>query len=337
MLAETATRRDLGDDRTISKYAAEVRTSARNALLYTLTIGDSRTTGPAAWNVSKAFLVRELFAKADTRLRTGRRGRRGPRSTPRVWARCLGETDSAARSSTPCPTETREQLAAEELAHHRGPAHGRYARDRVDRASTRVGGGARSSRPTAPDCSPPQRVRSRWSASTSTLPPPTSIPMGSRSRCSPAATGSTVSVLTKDASPRPRPSADTLAGAVALDEQLHDRAPPVPTGDRGGHGSRRPRARRHRRVGLGHRGRGVHAPDDVGLLARVAAVFVDLDLDVGQALVSTVGDRVVDVFYLHDTTGTRFAQRHAVESLRATLLSRLTAVVTLDGRLAGTE
>jgi len=83
----------------------------------------------------------------------------------------------------------------------------------------------------------------------------------------------------------------------------------------------------------------VHAPDDVGLLARVAAVFVDLDLDVGQALVSTVGDRVVDVFYLRDSTGaakgTRFAQRHAVESLRATLLSRLTAAVTLDERLAG--
>ena len=58
----------------------------------------------------------------------------------------------------------------------------------------------------------------------------------------------------------------------------------------------------------------VHAPDDVGLLARVAAVFVDLELDVGQALVATIGDRVVDVFYLHDTTGTRFTQRHAIES-----------------------
>ena len=76
----------------------------------------------------------------------------------------------------------------------------------------------------------------------------------------------------------------------------------------------------------------VHAPDDIGLLARVAAVFVDLDLDVEQALVSTVGDRVVDVFYLRDVTGTRFAQRYAVESLRATLLSRLTAVITLEER-----
>jgi [protein-PII] uridylyltransferase len=78
----------------------------------------------------------------------------------------------------------------------------------------------------------------------------------------------------------------------------------------------------------------VHAPDDVGLLARIAAVFADLDLDVSQAIVSTVGDRVVDVFYLHDASGTRFAHRHAIEALRATLLSRLTAAVTLDERVA---
>jgi [protein-PII] uridylyltransferase len=74
----------------------------------------------------------------------------------------------------------------------------------------------------------------------------------------------------------------------------------------------------------------VHAPDDIGLLARVASVFADLELDVDQAIVSTLGDRVVDVFYLRDASGQRFAGRHAVESLRATLTSRLTAAVTLD-------
>ena len=43
-------------------------TPRRNALLYALTLGDSRATGPAAWSTSKAALVRELFAKADARL-----------------------------------------------------------------------------------------------------------------------------------------------------------------------------------------------------------------------------------------------------------------------------
>ncbi len=44
------------------------------------------------------------------------------------------------------------------------------------------------------------------------------------------------------------------------------------------------------------------------------AVFADLDLDVTQALVSTVGDRVVDVFYLRDDDGRPASpQRHAVD------------------------
>jgi len=74
----------------------------------------------------------------------------------------------------------------------------------------------------------------------------------------------------------------------------------------------------------------VHAPDDVGLLARVTAVFVDLGLDVTQAIVSTQGERVVDVFYLRDATGQKLTDRHAIDSLRATLLARLTSEVTLD-------
>ena len=74
----------------------------------------------------------------------------------------------------------------------------------------------------------------------------------------------------------------------------------------------------------------VHAPDDLGLLARVAAVFGDLDLDVSQAIVSTSGDRVVDVFYLRDAFRQKFTDPVAVESLRATLLARLTSQVTLD-------
>ena len=44
----------------------------------------------------------------------------------------------------------------------------------------------------------------------------------------------------------------------------------------------------------------VHAPDDVGLLASVAAVFADLGVDVSLAIVSTTGERVVDVFYVRD-------------------------------------
>ena len=65
LLADTATRRDLSDERTITRFARAVGDSERLDLLYPLTIGDSRATGSAAWSTSKAALVRELFVKTD--------------------------------------------------------------------------------------------------------------------------------------------------------------------------------------------------------------------------------------------------------------------------------
>ena len=69
----------------------------------------------------------------------------------------------------------------------------------------------------------------------------------------------------------------------------------------------------------------VHAPDDVGLLARLAAVFADLEIDVNAALVSTLGERVVDVFYVQDAHGAKLTEPLALERLRATIVARLTA------------
>ena len=123
--------------------------------------------------------------------------------------------------------------------------------------------------------------------------------------------------------------AGALTGELALDERLRERTRRYrPSGSR-------PTAR-DVRIDVDNEASAfatvveVHAPDDVGLLARVAAVFADLGLDVTQAIVSTTGDRVVDVFYLRDAMGQKLADRLAVESLRATLLARLTTEVTLD-------
>ena len=46
-------------------------------------------------------------------------------------------------------------------------------------------------------------------------------------------------------------------------------------------------------------------PTTSGCLARIAAVFADFDVDVTAALVSTLGDRVVDVFYMRDAHGAK--------------------------------
>ena len=69
----------------------------------------------------------------------------------------------------------------------------------------------------------------------------------------------------------------------------------------------------------------VHAPDHVGLLAQVASTFADLGVDVRTAKVSTLGERVVDVFYVHDAAGNKITKQLTLDQLRATLLARLTS------------
>jgi [protein-PII] uridylyltransferase len=326
LLADTATRRDLGDDQTITRYANAVRDPARNAVLYALTIGDSRATGPAAWNTSKAALVRELFIKADARLGADVRIDPAPDSRAALAA-LIGEGEAHAFLDA-MPDGYARAFAPEQLAHH----HALFRAGAPTLEWLRLDDGRWR-------CTLVERDRTGLLATAAGALALVGFDIDTATAYG-HPSGLALEVFTgrdhfdRLSTPEGRTAAtttvgDAIAGRLPLDEQL------------------RARARRYRPAltpGIDRDVRvlvdtdasasatvvEVHAPDDVGLLARVAAVFVDLDLDVGQALVATVGDRVVDVFYLHDTTGVRFQQRHAVESLRATLLSRLTTAVTLD-------
>ncbi len=328
LLADTATRRDLGDERTITKYVDEVRDGQRNALLYALTLGDSRATGPAAWNTSKAALVRELFVKADRRLgadsavevdRDPREDLGAHLGAVRAGAFLDAMPDAYARAFT-----SDDQVHHHELLHDGGLAVEWSALDDGRWRCTLV----------APD-------RTGLLATAAGALALVGFDIDTAAAYG-HADGLALEVFTgrdrfdRFVSPDGRTAAtaavsEALAGRVALDEQLRDRAQRYRSASVEARLDRDVRVLVDTDASASSTVVEVHAPDDIGLLARVSAVFVDLDLDVEQALVSTVGDRVVDVFYLRDVTGTRFAQRYAVESLRATLLSRLTAVITLEG------
>ena len=72
LMADVATRRDLSDASVADNLAATCAADAeRLRLLYLLTIGDSRATGPAAWGPTKAALVRDLFEKAAAAIERG--------------------------------------------------------------------------------------------------------------------------------------------------------------------------------------------------------------------------------------------------------------------------
>ena len=63
LLAETATRRDLNDEKIIVQCARKIGDIDRLKTLYLLTWADSKATGPRAWNEWIANLVQELFFK----------------------------------------------------------------------------------------------------------------------------------------------------------------------------------------------------------------------------------------------------------------------------------
>jgi len=62
-LVETATRRDLNDEKLVIQCARQIGTPNFLRMLYLLTWADSRATGPKAWNEWIANLVQELFFK----------------------------------------------------------------------------------------------------------------------------------------------------------------------------------------------------------------------------------------------------------------------------------
>lgn len=63
LLVETATRRDLADEKSVVHCARLIGSPERLRMLYLLTWADSMATGPRAWNDWIANLVQELFFK----------------------------------------------------------------------------------------------------------------------------------------------------------------------------------------------------------------------------------------------------------------------------------
>src|SRR5207248_455401 len=81
LLAETATRRDLTDEATISAVAAAVGNHTTLELLAALTEADSLATGPAAWGTWKAGLIAELVERTAPVL-AGHRHPSAPEPSP---------------------------------------------------------------------------------------------------------------------------------------------------------------------------------------------------------------------------------------------------------------
>ncbi len=289
LLADTATRRDLTDEATIVRFGRAVGDTERLDLLYALTVGDSRATGPAAWNRAKAALVRQLFVEADSLLERGVVGAGHAREHERALEL---HGDLLAGGALACAWADRPDgllectVAAPDRRGLLATVAGVLALHGFDVRGASLYG--------APDG---MALEIYWGVD---------------------------EFGRLDAAGRTAVERDleaALDGRLALKDRLGERIARY----------RRSSAARDSAVQISFDVEAstsatvveVHAPDDVGLLARVAAVFADLELDVSAALVQTLGERVVDVFYVRDRHGAKPTAPLALERLRATLMARL--------------
>jgi [protein-PII] uridylyltransferase len=318
VMADVATRRDLSDASVADNLAALCSGDAeRLRLLYLLTIGDSKATGPAAWSPSKAALVRDLFVKAATAIERGE-ARLVADDRRRALAEALGaETADAFLARMPD-----QYVLAFDVDTMR--AHESLLRaPHVVRCETLDAGHVAVT--VVADDRPGLLATLAGALAVTGLDVIEASLFGTSDR---QALDVFQSVdpfgrVADDGGSRvTRTIERALAGELDLASRVDER--------RRAYAAIGPQGAPDVRVEIDIDESDtdtvveVHADDDVGLLYRLACVFNELGLDVRIAKVATLGRRVVDVFYVRDANGDKIDDPDTIELLRAALVRDLT-------------
>ncbi|HEY5076355.1 MAG TPA: [protein-PII] uridylyltransferase, partial [Acidimicrobiia bacterium] len=318
LMAEVATRRDLSDASVADNVAAACAGDAeRLRLLYLLTIGDSKATGPAAWSPSKAALVRDLFVKAAAAIERGEAKAVAADRRDALRER-LGE-DRAGIFLTRLPEQYVLAFDVDTMCMHES-----LLSESPTVRCERVDGGQVVITVVADD-RPGLLVTLAGALTVCGLDVLEASLFGTTD-------GHALDVF-RGADPFGRVADDdgarvtqtierALAGevdlAVRVDERrrayagITKRSSPVVRIDVKSDESETDTVVE------------VHADDDIGLLYRLASAFTELSLDVRIAKVATLGSRVVDVFYVRDSGARKIDDPDAVARLHATLVDRMT-------------
>ncbi len=285
LMADTATRRDLSDPVTVARFAARVASPERLRLLTLLTIADSKATGPAAWNATKAALVSELFDRTlDYLYGDGTGGTRwGAHLVPDrdVGAGVGVEWEQLDDGLVRC------RVVAPDRPGFLAAVAGALTLEGFDIVSA-------SGRPT------------------------------NDGRAVEMFTGTDHFSRLSDADGRDRASANILAALEVgndLGPRLDEWIARYATKRRVSSDVRIEIALDASDEATVVE---VFAPDGVGLLARVATVFADQGLDVSVVKVATTGTMAVDIFYVRDAAG-KVTDELQLERLRNALLVTLTS------------
>ena len=281
LLADTATRRDLSDDATISMVAEKVGSVVVLDLLHALTEADSLATGPSAWSEWKSELISILVDRVRHVLGGGDVTEVMWRLFPDASVLELMATGDVAIRTQP----DRVTVVSPDRPGTFSKVAGVLALSGLDvlgaeAHSDEQGMAASEFRVTSP------HGEIDWSTIESNL-------------------------------------RLALAGRLALESRLADRAASArPKRAQSAVAPAEPTVRFDDSASSNATFLEVRAPDRVGVLHRITKAIADLGLDIRHARVLTLGNEVVDSFYVRESGGGRITdEAHKKEISRAILFA----------------
>jgi [protein-PII] uridylyltransferase len=285
LLPDTATRRDLDDPTTIANVARAAGDRVTLHLLGALTEADSRATGSSAWGQWKAGLVAELVSRADREL-AGETRPRGPTPLPPAYRALVDEVRSSGLPSVSLdPPQV--VVAAPDRPGLLSAVAAALALHGMDVRAANVSG----EEGVAIEVFTVDMTLGTW-------------PDTARLRYDLAAVLSDPTAVGERLSERGR-----------IYPQRHQRAAHVPGID----------IRVDNDASVSATVLEVRAPDEIGLLHRITRTLFDAELDVVSARVSTLGELVVDAFYVRESSGAKLTEPDRITEITSAIWAALPA------------
>jgi [protein-PII] uridylyltransferase len=264
LLPDTATRRDLDDPTTIDRVARAAGSRTTLHLLAALTESDSRATGPSAWGAWKAGLVADLVERADKVLQGEAAAPAGPDLLLAAHRELIEEVRG---TGLPCVSLQPPQVivAAPDRPGLFSSVAGALALNGMDVRAANVAGEDR----VAVEVFTVEVARGTW-PDTAKLREDLAAVLTDK-----MAIGERLSERERIYPLRRRSAADPPVIEVTVDNDASETATVLE----------------------------VRAPDEIGLLHRITNALFNAGLDVVSARVSTLGEAVVDAFYVRESGG----------------------------------
>ena len=284
LLPDTATRRDLDDPTTIANVARACGNRLTLHLLAALTEADSRATGPSAWGPWKAGLVADLVERTDKFLQGGDRVPVAPDAMPAAHRTLIDEVRQTALPSV-LLQPPQVIVAAPDRRGLLSSVAGALALNGMDVRAANVAG----EDGVAVEVFTVEVARGTW-PDTAKLREDLTAVLSDR-----LALDQRLSEREQLYAQRRRSAAHLPGSDVGVDNGASETATVLE----------------------------LRAPDEIGLLHRVTRALFEADLDVVSARVSTLGEMVVDAFYVRESNGGKVTDPDRLTAVTGALRSEL--------------